>query len=717
MISSTSASLASLSSGDEESTTWDLTSEPHVTRSTINRLSRTNSGAYTSLADDESSESSTIGFAEGYGLRGTFQSTDRIRVRWAKPIKTREAPEAADGRRRVGIRDVTASMTCAVLGSPRFGRKGKNRAWDDHPIGHDGSIAMKLEYSATCKGVCFPGVATMLGMDIGLDVGDCEVEWAPEGDQKWSVTGGSGFTGYAVGPPAMPTLSHQSSEDFPSLNGYPSTPGTRSHVPLTNGHNTSHQGSTSISLMRAPLPVPQVPEYSFENSPSSSPASSLGSLATLPSSPEKNGRSRASYMNGASSSVSTDTDDSEPIRPPKAPITIHINMNDLLPPSKNVLTFHISGFIIVRPRNGAYFSPVRTTSPTQHRPGSPDSEPVSLPQFRVFSSDRESSSTLLQNEINEATLDVYNPTGHISDPQSRKTVLQPGGQTKCGSDGARIVVRPSIPSPPPPRRYSTSSARSSRVFADEEDEEDHFGGRKQNGFPVTPTPPSTSSKMMRETMLLGASISRPKRDGPLMVHSAVVTITPRPNTSIASRRGRRTEGWKVPREYAVRVCLPVPAEAESDWLEFGLALTPPTADGAKEKNKDPREVHVASASVESVPVKFETFAAMKPSSDLEKLNVPFERVSGKEWNTWVKVHVGESGGGMVEVVYLVNVSGEDEVEDRQKGAKWKGKEKEVDPTAMDVLLPIFSLPVGRLEVHIEAQTGMFILSFALVHRE
>lgn len=771
--------MASLSSADEDSTRWDLASEPHVTRLATTRLPRSphsTSSMYSSLADDESSDSSTVGFAEGCGLQGTFQSTDRIRIRWAKPIKPKDAPEAADGRRRVGVREVAASSTCVVLGNSRSNRKGKHRSVENFFASQDDSIAMRVEYSATCKGIWFPGVATMLGMDVGLDAGDCDVEWAPGGDQKWTISGDPGYTGFAIGPPPTPSLSRRNSDEIPSGKAPPSTPVSR---PLTNGHHTNRPGSPNISLMRAPLPEGHVEEYSFEASPSTTPTSSIGSLATIPSSPEKGSRSHSSSLNGVPSD--TDIEDAEPTRPPKAPITVHVNMNDLLPSSsKSTFTFHISGTIVVRPRKlppgyfGAPNGTSRTSSPTAlyHRPGSPDSETITLPQFRVLYCDRESGSTLLRNDFGDATLDVYNPVGRISDPQSRKTVLQPGGQTKCGLDGARIVVRPSIPSPPPMRHHyassssSTGSSRPSRTRRerdlDERDSLDEPLHRRSNGIASSfhmnqSRHASASSVKLRETTMLGASISRPRRDGPLMIHSVVVTITPTANTKGRKKagRGKGKREWKVPKEYAVRVCLPVPADADSDWVEFGLALplettsddgghsshssstvqgngtingfanghahangstlqVPTEKMGMMTRGKKDRgtlsggdRVRVASASVESVPVKFETYAAMKPHSDLEKLDVPFEGVSGREWNSWVKVHVGEAEGGMVEVVYLVDVAEDEKEEGLMKSARWKGKEKERDTgePVMDVLLPIFSLPVGRLEVHIEAQTG------------
>lgn len=140
-----SSSFASLSSTDnEDSGSWDLASEPHVTRTTSSR-SRTSS--YNNFADDESSDSSSVGFSYGCGIRGTFPSAERIRIRWAKPVKSFDSD---DGRRRVGVKDVKGEITCVV--------KGKV----------DNGILMDVSYRGTCKSIWYPGVATMLGMDVGL---------------------------------------------------------------------------------------------------------------------------------------------------------------------------------------------------------------------------------------------------------------------------------------------------------------------------------------------------------------------------------------------------------------------------------------------------------------------------------------------------------------------------------------------------------------------
>src|SRR6202042_1671317 len=131
----------------------------------------------------------------------------------------------------------------------------------------------------------------------------------------------------------------------------------------------------------------------------------------------------------------------------------------------------------------------------------------------------------------------------------------------------------------------------------------------------------------------------------------------------------------LPNVYAVRVCLPAPTDANSEWLEFGLAQPSPSSSTAslmdENHSKQPR-VDIVSASVEGVPVRFETSAAVKQEpNELVDLGVPFEEMSGKEWISWVRVHVGEAGGGNVQVDYVVK--------DREDGAdstsNRKGKRK------------------------------------------
>ncbi|KAI0340066.1 hypothetical protein BDW22DRAFT_1360573 [Trametopsis cervina] len=668
---SMSSSLASLSSAEGEATTWDLTSDPHVTRSASKRLSR--SSSYQNFADEDTSDSSTAGFSDGYGIQGSFPSTDRMRVRWAAPMKSSDVPETSDGRRRVGIREVKSDLTCTVLDTVRSKGKDRGRDDDDDEDNSEG-VAMRLEYSAICKGVWFPGVATMLGMDVSLDVGDSEVTWAPDEPSKWSVTGGAGFTGFAVGPPSRTPVSAQSSADAPSIYVLPSTPNGHLEDRKTNGH-AIHTSTSSASLLRAPLPSSQSIDDSFESSPATTPLSSIASLATISSSPERR-RSRASSVGAR---TDTDAEAPEPVRHPKVPISIHLNMNELLPPQKGIFTFSVSGTVVVVPRNNPFL--LSRASSEGSSVGSMD--PLPLPQLRVLSAEREMMTSVLRNEMDDSALDIYNSKGKISDPQARRTVLQPGGQTKCGSDGARLVVR-SLTSP-------SSFAYRSR----QDDSVDN--SRRPPSRPRTPSnglPRQMSSTALRQTFLMGTP--KPKRDGPLMI--------PRVNAKITPLIPR---GHSIPNEYAVRVSLPAPSDSDSEWLEFGLAQHPENVNDGEVTPKQrpsngdakggslPPQVQVASASYEGVPVRFETSTIVKPDSKLPALGLTFEETSTKEWMTWVRVHIGETGGGTMEVVYLVKTD-----QDTKKTAKRSKKHG----AALTVLLPTFSLPVGVMEVFIETQT-------------
>jgi hypothetical protein len=323
--STTTQSFASLSS-DEDAGSWDLTSDPHVTRSSSKRLSRNNS--YHHFADDESSDSSTAGFSEGCGIQGTFPSTVRIRVRWATPSKNVDME--GDGRRRIGVREVKGEMTCVVLG------KGK------YNFGGAEGVMMSVEYKGTCKGFWFGGVATLLGMDVGLEAKGSDVTWVEGLQPKWSVSGGTGYTGFDTGAPSTPPSRH-SSKECPEIFVSPSSPDGRSSSVMISRRSSS---SSTTSLLRAPLPATNVAEYSFEGStPSLTESGTMSSIGSLPeATPE--GITRPSSALGVNA-------DSE-VRPPVVPITIHINMNDLLPPSKTVFTFNITGTILVTPRRRSY---------------------------------------------------------------------------------------------------------------------------------------------------------------------------------------------------------------------------------------------------------------------------------------------------------------------------------------------------------------------------
>ncbi|KAJ2934893.1 hypothetical protein H1R20_g2148, partial [Candolleomyces eurysporus] len=571
----TSNSYASLSSIEDEGSSWDLTSEPHVTRSSSTRLARSNS--YNHFADDESSDSSTAGFSEGCGIQGTFPSAERIRIRWAKPSKSVNVPGGGrDGRRRVGVKHVKAEMVCVVRGTQPGSEKGAPE-----------SVVMDVQYTGSCSGVWFPGVATLLGMDIGLEAKGCDVAWAEGQSPHWDISGGTGFTGFDTGPstdvPTQPNSRVSSFESNPQDGDLASSNGSANGFLNTKPQaSRSNSASSTSSLLRAPLPAAGVGEYSFEASTSSATSNPLnsspfGTMSSIPS---------------ISMSAASIGGPSAP-KPPGMPITLHLNINELLPPAKNVFTFTISGTIVLTPRNPlSRISGSRPPSPTEFRVG--DSGLVMLPKFTVLAADSEAITTTVRNEIDGllGAVDVYHATGDIHrDAQAKKTVLQKGGFTKCDTPTISVVTATVMPFP--------ALERATRIV------------------------------------------------------------------------------------YSVSLQLRVPMLKDSDSLEFGFAH----AAGDGEPTPKPPKLQLVSATLDGVPVEVET--SVSTEVEVSKYGVGFERMGGKEWLSWIKLKVGALHGGLVLVEYLVK----EDVEEKSR----KGKEKAVE-SQLPLLLPTFSMPIGKFEV-------------------
>ena len=620
-----------------------MTADPHVTRMANPRRS---SYQYQHFADDESSDSASApGFSDGFGIQGTFPSTERIRVRWAAPVRNVESGSA--GRRRVGVTDVRGEMLCTVAGRGR-----------DRSTGKEG-VLVQLNYNGTCQGIWYPGVATLLGMDVGLEATGCDVSWAKDTAHGWDVVGGSGFTGHEIDSTEQPHIDKQSSFDMPTM--------TISHLPTPatpNGHTQSRQSSFSStsSLLRAPLPPQNVPEYSFESAP------------TTPGSETASGLSSVFY-------TTTDNDTREPTRSssvaqsesdaplPSLPITLHLNINDFLPPNKNVFTFTINGVVLVTPR--APSSPVEG----DESPHTSDADEerrellISLPRFRILAADSEQIETTVRNNI-ESPTDVVDVCPS-SDPNARRAELARGARTRVSSRGGFVALRPlrvRLPRTP----VSTQSAT----------RRDGIG--QPTNHQHTPRPHRVaSSSALRESL---HTAMKPVRDGPLMIPYVHATVTP-----------LSTEGSSIPCAYAVCVRLPAPADADNEWLDFGLGHVSSPQITEKGTVGGPVRAQIISASLDGVPVKFETTAIAKSEPPAGSA-LMFQQMSGKEWETWVRVHMGPSGGGPVEITYLVN-------ESNGPGKKNKGKERATIGSSLDIILPAFSIPVGRLQVDVESPSG------------
>lgn len=609
--------MASLSSADEDPGAWELASEPYVARN----ISR--SGSSADMADDESSDSSTYtdGCSGGILVHGTFPSTERLRIRWAQP--TKNIPNS-DGRRRVGVKEAHGEMTAVVLGKaqdPSSGREG---------------ILTRLEYKGTCKGIWFPGVATMLGMDIGFEVKGADVIWPPREDAKWTVTGGTGYTGFDVGPPSAP-ISRQPSLEFPigmSTSSMQYTP------PIT----TPQEYSSTSSLLRAPLPSDHLPDYTFEGSPTSlTPSVTLSSVSSLP--PVSEGRSRAS------------SDAVVSCRSPAVPITIHINMNDIIPPSKNVFTFSITGIVLILSRHPPHITKGHGADDDS------DTKPIVLPRFCVLAADSESVSTVIRNESEGGVVDVYYISGDLRDAQTRKVVLQRNGINRCGNDGARIALRPIS--------RTAIFQRTGDQITDNVRPSPRHGPLNGNNAALSPLPLAP----------IHGGLMKRKRDGPLIISSVNVIVTP-----------LLLDGASYPDAHAVRVHMHAPSDPDSDWFEFGLA-TPLSFEEEGWKY----HVDIVSVSIDGVPVRFEsnTFTERDKKPMIDLVPSSYDEKPQNHWITWVKIHGGDQGG-LATVDYVVRKIADPKALKRNARVK----------TSFDVLIPTFALPVGWLEVIVETHLGI-----------
>lgn len=604
-----SGSYASLSSAEDEISSWDLTSDPPVTRGSLPPAN-----PHSDMADDESSDSSypSIGtHPDGCGIQGNFPSTERIRIRWAAPLKPNSTLVTRDGRRQVGVREVSAETQYEIL------RR------------HNDGLLVRVDHKAHCKGVWFPGVATMVGLDIKLHTSECDVSWAPGSDPKWNVTGQNGFTGFSVDNPVQ--LGTHDPIDSPDSVA----------TALPNGNvgisrpRYSESPSSGSSLLRVALPEQAGGDYSFE-------ASTSTLSATVSSMESLEGKSRPSSSNGHRNFP----------RSPLSIITVHLNMDNLLPPS-NETTVSVSGVILISSVSSSQESSDDVETPT---------EPFSLPVFRFNGLSPQSMGCIVRNMAEDLVVDVR-------DSKTRATTLTKGRSTKCNRDGVRIGVR------------STTQTTTSRLRTMSQSHANATSRLVSPPLNQSRTPNFPSLTRVSSTSALRAMTAsvRPKRDGQLMIPSVVAHVTPYPSTS-SSR----------PDMYAVMVTLPAPTDSNSEWLEVGLAQGgDPQASG-----EGPPRVHVVSASVEDVPVRYEVRAGAKEEDMSESTGVPFEQQSGKEWITWISIHVGETGGGQVKIAYLSRIK------------PLAGKEPERADLCFNILLPVFTLPVGHLDVNLEPHSGM-----------
>src|ERR1700733_2058269 len=116
-------------------------------------------------------------------------------------------------------------------------------------------------------------------MDVALEAKGSDVAWVEGLEPKWSVGGGTGYTGFDTGaPPKSP--SRQPSKESPETFISPSTPDGRSSFVMFSRRSST---SSTASLLRSPLPATNIADYSFEGSTASLTASgTMSSIGSLP---------------------------------------------------------------------------------------------------------------------------------------------------------------------------------------------------------------------------------------------------------------------------------------------------------------------------------------------------------------------------------------------------------------------------------------------------
>jgi hypothetical protein len=363
-------------------------------------------------------------------------------------------------------------------------------------------------------------------------------------------------------------------------------------------------------------------------------------------------------------------------------------MNELLPPGKTPFQFTIAGTVILSPRSARVPSATTENSENPINTGGEQVINLMLPQFGVLASDSESVQTTLafaDDAEGEGTLEVHLPSSDPHEGSSRRSVEKRGESVRCGTEGARIELK--IP------KRSPSS-----------------GPKAESRIPRSRTTSNSSgSKILGTNSVPFVGVRKRRRDGRLMIPFVEVEVTPlvESNRRRDKAKGKEKEKERMPSAYAVKVSLPSPCEAGTEWLEFGLPYHPAShsATSSPSASETEVEVEVVSASVYGVPVLFEQLRPA-PTANMSEVSLNMANLGstsmGSEWASWVRARVGEEGGEPVVVEYVVSLH-EEEANNASKLKKGKGKE-------LGILLPCFVLPVGKLSVTVDSATGAKVTS-------
>ncbi|KAH7107598.1 hypothetical protein BKA62DRAFT_683876 [Auriculariales sp. MPI-PUGE-AT-0066] len=306
---------------------WDVSTVPVVSQKTQawrNSLSQGHAADY----DSETSDVGVTNDGEFSVIQGNFYSTERLRLRWAVPDPR---PPPPDGWNHVNWEQADARLAIRIL----------KVFWHSQRPGVCTGLRLQLDYSVTCIGVHFPGVAALLAMDFHLDPKQQHLAWAADdsSSSRWEITGGAGLHGVDTGDTSSRdgVASRRTSSSSFGSSSVPDSPppGTRSlqqpsHIPVP---------TTQSSLLNVPLPVDPVTDYSFEGrSPNE---------LTTPSRASLSGMSSASGVSQLTSA--SDRDELArrlPVSVPTSRVSLQLDLDHILPKSRyerGTFTFTVQG--------------------------------------------------------------------------------------------------------------------------------------------------------------------------------------------------------------------------------------------------------------------------------------------------------------------------------------------------------------------------------------
>lgn len=494
-------------------------------------------------------------------------------------------------------------------------------------------VKMRLDYQGTCSGMWFPGVATMLGVDIVLDAQGCEVEWPHDSDGLWTTDGDSALTGSSLDA-QREVLKRQDQNPFEapqfSINETQDMSGFMNGETLPAGRVPS---ANSASLLRVPLPSRRISsDYSFENSVTPSTSGLPSSVPTMSTSLTR------SSVNG-----SGDISDRGLLRPTSL-FTLHLHLNEVLSSPRNTFTFNISGTIIVYRKEAEEDSQSLSVS-------------LPFPMFRVYQAEKQSISQTVRSQCDQASVELDSVTASFTSSRGTRTIVPYGSQLRCPYEDSVIIVRPLPQQPVVKSEELTSPMVFSRASS--------------------MAPPTRSSSPVKTSIQLEPQQSI-AFDGPSNLPWAKIEVVPLIFPKIE---------WA----YAITLTLPASGALSSDGLEFGLPQ--PSAESIA--SSAALGVDVLSASINGTPVNFEKFPNEK--ADLTMSIDGLSKPSTARWLNWIKVHTGLVG--CLELVYIVKSRSKPMRPYQANEKKWRRD--------VPILLPSFSLPVGRLSIEMHRSSGTY----------